>query len=347
MQKDIPSLDIIEIDLTNKCNFMCRHCRANARDIKKEYNEFDYNLLIRTIDELIDLDVPTIVLAGGEPLLYPKIIELVNYIVSNGSEAHVTTNGYLHNTLQALINSVENPELLRVAVSIYGPEVYHDSFCGVRGAYNKAIKSLEICIKHGIITTVNFTVTKGNIRYVFDYLNMAENMGANVFKVRTPNPIGRATTSKDIFLSTDEWFTILKELVEEKEKRNIEIEFADPLWVRFDKELISAFKTKILSKGIKITAGCTAGISSLYISSDGSVRPCAYFPYNLGSIKETTISRLWEEHPLLNSLRKRELHGECGECTLRGICGGCRGRTFCLTGDPMASDSYCMRPVQL
>ncbi|WP_394325721.1 hypothetical protein [Thermococcus sp. 2319x1] len=56
---------------------------------------------------------------------------------------------------------------------------------------------------------------------------------------------------------------------------------------------------------------------------------------------------LWEEHPLLNSLRKRELHGECGECALKSICGGCRGRTFCLTGDPMASDPYCMRPVQL
>ncbi|WP_082663062.1 radical SAM protein [Thermococcus sp. 2319x1] len=124
MRKDIPSLDIVEIDLTNKCNFMCRHCRANAKN--KEYHELEYNLLLKTIDELIDMDVPTIVLAGGEPLLYPKIIEFVNYIVSNGSEAHVTTNGYFHSTLQALIDNVENPELLRVAVSIYGPERYHD-----------------------------------------------------------------------------------------------------------------------------------------------------------------------------------------------------------------------------
>lgn len=41
-------------------------------------------------------------------------------------------------------------------------------------------------------------------------------------------------------------------------------------------------------------------------------------------------------------LRKRELlKGECGECTYRGTCSGCRGRAYEETGDMMASDPGC------
>jgi len=62
----------------------------------------------------------------------------------------------------------------------------------------------------------------------------------------------------------------------------------------------------------------------------------------LGNVREQSIISIWENSPILAQLRRRELlKGECGGCSYRGICSGCRGRAYEETGDMMAADPGC------
>lgn len=62
----------------------------------------------------------------------------------------------------------------------------------------------------------------------------------------------------------------------------------------------------------------------------------------LGNIRNHSIISVWENSPILAQLRQRDLlKGECGDCSYRVTCSGCRGRAYEETGDMMASDPGC------
>ncbi|MEM3437732.1 MAG: SPASM domain-containing protein [Nitrososphaerales archaeon] len=90
--------------------------------------------------------------------------------------------------------------------------------------------------------------------------------------------------------------------------------------------------------------GCAAGMPNGYITilPNGDVIPCMLLQVKLGNIREESIIKIWEESSVLAKLRSRELlEGECGKCTHRDICAGCRGRAYEETGNIMASDPGC------
>ena len=96
--------------------------------------------------------------------------------------------------------------------------------------------------------------------------------------------------------------------------------------------------------------GCAAGMPMGYVmvQSNGEVNPCMLLQINLGNIREQSIISIWENSPILAELRQRELlKGECGGCSHRGDCSGCRGRAYEETGDMMAADPGCWLASEL
>jgi radical SAM protein with 4Fe4S-binding SPASM domain len=78
------------------------------------------------------------------------------------------------------------------------------------------------------------------------------------------------------------------------------------------------------------------------IKANGEVNPCMLLQTNLGNIREQSLISIWENSPVLTELRRRELlKGECGDCSHRDTCFGCRGRAYEATGDIMAADPGC------
>jgi len=89
--------------------------------------------------------------------------------------------------------------------------------------------------------------------------------------------------------------------------------------------------------------GCAAGMPSGYITvlANGDVTPCMLLQKKLGNVREQGIDRIWQESTVLAQLRSRELKGECGVCSYRLTCSGCRGRAYEETGDVLAADPGC------
>jgi MoaA/NifB/PqqE/SkfB family radical SAM enzyme len=84
-----------QLIVTRRCNLACGYC-----------NEFDkisqpvpYETLVQRIDHLTDvLGVTIMDFLGGEPLLHPRIADLVAYARSKGCWTNIITNGLLLST---------------------------------------------------------------------------------------------------------------------------------------------------------------------------------------------------------------------------------------------------------
>jgi radical SAM protein with 4Fe4S-binding SPASM domain len=89
--------------------------------------------------------------------------------------------------------------------------------------------------------------------------------------------------------------------------------------------------------------GCSAGRGFVYIKPNGEVWPCPFVEIDCGNVRETPFATIWETSPIFEDLREREnrLQGRCGECEYRRLCGGCRGRSWAVTGDHLAEDPSC------
>ncbi|MCB9734103.1 MAG: radical SAM protein [Deltaproteobacteria bacterium] len=87
----VPTTPLLaQLVVTRRCNLACGYC-----------NEYDavsspvpYEELARRVDHLASLGTVVVTLTGGEPLLHPRLDDLVRRVVSHGMVATTITNGY-------------------------------------------------------------------------------------------------------------------------------------------------------------------------------------------------------------------------------------------------------------
>lgn len=86
--------NLVEWMLGNTCNYDCSFCSAEFKSGDKKY--LDIDVYIDTTKRLIEQSGNKKVwfkITGGEPTLYPKLIELLKFIKSTGNFTYIITNG--------------------------------------------------------------------------------------------------------------------------------------------------------------------------------------------------------------------------------------------------------------
>lgn len=68
-----PSRVIVEI--TDKCNFRCKHCFANKHDYELKVDSW-----VKIFNNICKKDIQSITITGGEPLLYKGLFELLKKV---------------------------------------------------------------------------------------------------------------------------------------------------------------------------------------------------------------------------------------------------------------------------
>ena len=84
---------IISWNTTNACNMYCDHCYRDAGfKAEEELNTAEAKTLL---DQIAKAGFKIMIFSGGEPLMRPDIIELVEHAVSVGLRPVFGTNGTL------------------------------------------------------------------------------------------------------------------------------------------------------------------------------------------------------------------------------------------------------------
>ena len=90
------------------------------------------------------------------------------------------------------------------------------------------------------------------------------------------------------------------------------------------------------------TKGCLAGSGVCFISHRGQVQPCGYMPEAAGNIHQQSLSEIWQDSLLFETLRDPDqLQGRCGACEYRSDCGGCRARALAESGNMLGEEPGC------
>ena len=123
------------------------------------------------IDDLASFGSPVLLFSGGEPLMRPDLTELLQYAVSRGMRAVISTNGTLITKEKA--DAFQRIGLSYVGISLDGMQATHDRFRGMPGAFRATMLGLRNCQEAGLKVGVRFTINRHNVAdipAIFDLL---------------------------------------------------------------------------------------------------------------------------------------------------------------------------------
>jgi SynChlorMet cassette radical SAM/SPASM protein ScmF len=310
--------------LTSGCNLRCRHCWITPRFVDGEPSPGEVlspELLRSAVEQARPLGLSEAKLTGGEPLLHPQFVEIVDLLTAEGIRTHMETNGTLIDA--ALARDLrEETSLWFVSVSIDGPTAgIHDPFRGVAGSFDGAVHGFRHLVDVGYQPQLIMSVHRGNVEHVTDVVELALELGAGSVKFNPVTRSGRGIAMHE----RDEALDVV-EILELAHFVRGELQERSPI------RLILSTPPALYSVGELVDWGpdqeCHVrhilgilGSGDMALCGIGQTVPELCF----GNLEETEIREVWLRHPMLLKLRE-DLRGE-----YPGLCRDCIHAHRCLT----------------
>jgi len=335
--------------LTEGCNLACRHCwiAPKYQAEGRTYPSLDMGLFTSIIEQAKPLGLSSVKLTGGEPLLHPKIREIIGHIKRENLRLTMETNGILMNAAMAgLLASCPG---IFVSVSIDGSRAEtHDHIRGVEGSFDKACEGVRLLVKAGIRPQVIMSVMRSNREEMEGLVALAQSLGAGSVKFNVVQPTARG----EKMAQCGDTLTI-GELIETGAWVERALSTATPIKLFYHHP--AAFRP--LGKLFGDTGdGCSVcGILSIIgIIPDGSSAFCGIGEsvpeLVFGHASRDALMDVWQSTPLLNELREglpKKFEGICGDCVMKGAClGSCIAQNYYQSKSLWAPHWYCIEALE-
>ncbi len=338
---------MVSYSITTKCNLKCKHCYSESVD-QAAPDELSTEEAFQLMDDLARWGIGLLVIDGGEPLCREDMLDIVRYASLKGIRTTIGSNATLID--KAMAKRMLEVGVKCVAISVDGADAQtHDTFRGESGTFEETLKGIKACRTAGLPFQFNTVIRKETLLQLEDILNIAVDSGANAAEFFDLVVAGRAKQEcREDVLDLDERKWAMEWLAKAQVECPIIIRVPAcpmyPLLLQQQEIKPRHFPAKMLRRVPYYGRGCAAGMPMGYVmvQSNGEVNPCMLLQVKLGNIWEKSIISIWENSPVLAELRQRELlKGECGDCTYKVTCSGCRGRAYEETSDMMAADPGC------
>lgn len=314
-------------DITYECNLRCKHCFTMSGE--KNQNELTHIERKRLIDEMADLGVYRLAIAGGEPFIVPDLFDFFKYARSKGIDISFTTNGTLIN--EEMIDRLNDFDLKTLTVSLDGgsPET-HDYIRGV-GQFSRVMKALDLLKnRYQGKVALKTTLMKLNMTELEKILQIGEMYGCSMVKLNCIREDGRAKGNQDLLMTQDDYIETIKKAAELHPQITVKL----PL---------NVFDHCEYNYMTELGFGCFAGKESICMNPIGEVRPCSHFPseFVAGNIRSEHLYSIWNHSPIFEQFRTLTGNQVCNCCEEYDYCrAGCRYRAF-RAGDLNGIDPYC------
>ena len=135
-----------------RCNLECLGCGK----IQKPHEILRKNL---TPDECFhaaeECEAPIVSIAGGEPLMHPDIVQIVEGLIARGRYVYLCTNALL---LDPFLDKLPKNPLLTLSIHLDGNEAEHDRIVDRPGTYKRAVEAIRKAKSLGFRVTCNTTI---------------------------------------------------------------------------------------------------------------------------------------------------------------------------------------------
>ncbi len=325
--------------ITSKCNLNCKHC------VGMEEGELTHDETMKITNDIIKLAPQWVILEGGEPLMRPDIYDIGSMIHKAGVDIYVITNGHAFTDTALEKLATFSPKIL-FSVDGATTDVYEYTKTGAK--FDTVKEWMKQCAERGIFHGITVVLSKANVDQIEDFIHLTEELGGKRIIFMPLKPFSENGTSveyyeKNALTPEEQEDTILRMY---RYETSLDMFYDEPfLWNLAAKHGIS-LNTSDSGITIPEVQGCAAAYS-LYIQSNGDVRPCMFASEQLtfGNAAREPLDVVWNR--MQNSdiitkwVSKEQRTGACGECDRFDTCRGCLARTTRLTGDPLKSDPCC------
>ncbi|MCX6645306.1 MAG: radical SAM protein [bacterium] len=273
----------ILIDPTSICNLHCDGCWAGAYST---HNSLSFEIVDRIVTEAKDLGIHFIAMSGGEPLLWPPLLDLCRkhqdvafMMYTNGT----IIDEYMAEAMRAAGN-------MSPAISLEGEREPTDARRG-KGIFDTVMAAMDHLKGKGVPFGASLTITRDNASEILSdaFIDMLIDKGVLYIWTFHYIPIGR---NPDFSLRvTPEQRA---ELVEQ---------------VRTIRQTKPVMIVDFWNDGA-ISGGCIAGGRRYFhIAADGAVEPCAFVHYSTDNIKNKSLKEVLRS-PLFHAFQKRQPFNE-------------------------------------
>ena len=167
-----------QVAVTSRCNLHCWWCYTSSSANGQDFPLEDLKTIIAFFD---DWGLLGVALGGGEPFLYPHLVEVTRWTWQNtGLDISITTNGTIASERQ--IRAIEG-FVGEVRVSIYGSE---------------SCKVLKKFLRRKFDLGVNMLLVKGSVLQLEKTVETCMGMGVKNFLINSFRPVGRGAKRFDL-----------------------------------------------------------------------------------------------------------------------------------------------------
>lgn len=189
----------IRIKPTNYCNHKCYYCSyadnaLGLRDSVKTQDQIPWEKMQEIIADLQTMGVKAVTFSGGgEPLVYPHIVEAMQGILDANIDLSIITNGHLLNGARAKVLS--HAKWVRISFDAADAETYARIRQLPLSAFDEVcenIKSFSQMKEDFCELGINFVINHENANQVYQMAKLAKDLGTNHIKYT-------ARITKDLF----------------------------------------------------------------------------------------------------------------------------------------------------
>jgi radical S-adenosyl methionine domain-containing protein 2 len=153
---------VVNLHLLENCNYRCKHCFARF-DRNELLSVQNWKQIIDNITE--ETSVSRFNLAGGEPLLYTGLDEIIEYINSKGIQVSIISNAFLLSE-ERICSFRNRVSMLGISIDALKPELLREmGRCTQNQEVLDLDRSVALCKsirKNGICLKINTVVSKLN-----------------------------------------------------------------------------------------------------------------------------------------------------------------------------------------
>jgi MoaA/NifB/PqqE/SkfB family radical SAM enzyme len=276
---------ILVISVTSKCNLHCEGCYHQALRNQTEQEMSDERIW-KLVQEAKELGISFIVLAGGEPLMRPNILDLSKETPE--IMFMMFTNGLLIND-EVLKKIADNKNIVPL-LSLEGYQIDTDGRRG-SGVYNNLLKAITKLKEKQVFWGVSLTMTRTNFAEVTNekFVKQLVDSGCKFFMLVEYTPVTAGT--EDWMLSNEQQDDVIN--IRNSLRKKYPALFIALPW---DEDEIG---------------GClSAGRGFVHVSAEGNVEPCPFISYSDTNLKNMSLKDALQSK-MLRTIR--ENHGELKE----------------------------------
>ena len=227
------------LKITDRCDLRCAHCFVSATAAG---DDMRVDSLARAIPRLVAARVANVTITGGEPLVHPKLTEILSLLREECLEVTVCTNAVA--LTDELIERALGLGCIRFNVSLDGVTAdSHGRFRGDRGSFDATIRNTrrlaDAGLLKGVLSTPNSLADPSEYEQLYE---LVDELGGEYLLMNPLSSFGRGILTRSRFEADTNTMMTIKAGV----SRHLGPEKPEAVFIRFPNPSLALREHRII-----------------------------------------------------------------------------------------------------